>query len=71
MRLWTGELMNGARIQMKMWIEKRNEHKNERKGEEDEKGKKEKTYGIKHWSRVRSIPRIHAQVKNFLQKGIG
>eukprot|EP00965_Chrysotila_dentata_P198411 6178769-Pleurochrysis_carterae.AAC.1 len=27
MRLWTGELMNKARIQIRMWIEKKNEHK--------------------------------------------
>eukprot|EP00965_Chrysotila_dentata_P047935 1590136-Pleurochrysis_carterae.AAC.2 len=40
--------------------------------EEGEGGKgRERTYGIKHWGRVRSIPRIHIQVKNFLQKGIG
>ena len=32
---------------------------------------REKTYGIKHWGRVRSVPKIHTQVKNFLQKGIG
>eukprot|EP00965_Chrysotila_dentata_P089145 2943601-Pleurochrysis_carterae.AAC.3 len=40
--------------------------------EEGEGGKeRERTYGIKHWGRARSIPRIHIQVKNFLQKGIG
>eukprot|EP00965_Chrysotila_dentata_P013361 442384-Pleurochrysis_carterae.AAC.1 len=27
MRSWTGELMNHARIHMKVWIEKKNEHK--------------------------------------------
>eukprot|EP00965_Chrysotila_dentata_P211725 6186610-Pleurochrysis_carterae.AAC.1 len=27
MSLWTGELMNWARTQMKRWIEKKNEHK--------------------------------------------
>eukprot|EP00965_Chrysotila_dentata_P115878 3830478-Pleurochrysis_carterae.AAC.1 len=27
MRLWTtGEMMNGARIQMELWVEKKNEH---------------------------------------------
>eukprot|EP00965_Chrysotila_dentata_P262098 6214469-Pleurochrysis_carterae.AAC.1 len=42
-------------------------------GAEDGVGdiEKEKTYGIKHWGRVRTIPRIHIQVKNFLQTGIG
>eukprot|EP00965_Chrysotila_dentata_P149782 4946138-Pleurochrysis_carterae.AAC.2 len=43
-------------------------------GEEEDgaRGKeREKSYGSKHWGRVRSIPRIHRQVKNFLQKGIG
>eukprot|EP00965_Chrysotila_dentata_P196097 6177382-Pleurochrysis_carterae.AAC.1 len=32
---------------------------------------KERTYGIKHWGRVRTIPRTHKQVKHFLQMGIG
>eukprot|EP00965_Chrysotila_dentata_P261310 6214210-Pleurochrysis_carterae.AAC.3 len=27
MRLWTGELMNYARTHMKIWMEKKNEHK--------------------------------------------
>eukprot|EP00965_Chrysotila_dentata_P228037 6196368-Pleurochrysis_carterae.AAC.1 len=27
MRLWTGELMNWSRTHMKLWIEKKNEHK--------------------------------------------
>eukprot|EP00965_Chrysotila_dentata_P163486 5398335-Pleurochrysis_carterae.AAC.1 len=27
MKLWTGDLMNSARIQMKTWMEKKNEHK--------------------------------------------
>eukprot|EP00965_Chrysotila_dentata_P220115 6191583-Pleurochrysis_carterae.AAC.3 len=42
-------------------------------GIEEEEGRieKERTYGIKHWGRVRTIPRIHIQVKNFLQLGIG
>eukprot|EP00965_Chrysotila_dentata_P261083 6214132-Pleurochrysis_carterae.AAC.3 len=100
MKLWTGEMMNRARIQMKTWIERSNEHranvqhrwdnrgktnkafmkwkkatgcenkeKEERK-ENEEEGEKAKTYGIKHWSRVRTIPRIHTEVKNFLQMGI-
>eukprot|EP00965_Chrysotila_dentata_P184401 6087572-Pleurochrysis_carterae.AAC.2 len=54
--LWTGELVNAARMQMKTWLEKRNEHKktasrenieqDERKGNENEEGQKEKTYEI-------------------------
>eukprot|EP00965_Chrysotila_dentata_P068814 2273915-Pleurochrysis_carterae.AAC.1 len=37
-----------------------------------ERGKeREKTHGIKHWGRIRTIPEIHAQVKNFLQTGVG
>eukprot|EP00965_Chrysotila_dentata_P193457 6175783-Pleurochrysis_carterae.AAC.4 len=41
-------------------------------GTKHEEGKeRERTYGINHWGRIRSIPRIHTQVKNFLQKGIG
>eukprot|EP00965_Chrysotila_dentata_P031262 1040775-Pleurochrysis_carterae.AAC.1 len=101
-RLWKGEMMNWARIQMKTWIAMKNEHKanvqrrldNRGKthkafqrwrekvwhayeaqtgGKEDgEKGKeRERTYGIKCWGRVRSIPRIHVQIKNFLQMGVG
>eukprot|EP00965_Chrysotila_dentata_P014208 471147-Pleurochrysis_carterae.AAC.1 len=102
MRLWTGELMNWARTHMKIWIEKKNEHKasvqsrwdnrgnmlkmfikwkrnagykqdglDTGQGREREERKKEKTYGIKYWGRVGTIPRIHMKVKNFLQKGIG
>eukprot|EP00965_Chrysotila_dentata_P020395 675971-Pleurochrysis_carterae.AAC.1 len=41
------------------------------KEERKRRAEREKTYGIKHWGRVRSIPKIHTQVKNFLQKGIG
>eukprot|EP00965_Chrysotila_dentata_P147350 4864394-Pleurochrysis_carterae.AAC.1 len=107
MRLWTGELMNWARIHMNLWIEKKNENKasvqrrwdnkgktlklfmrwkrnagygrgehdpNRGKGvevKETEGGKTEKAYGIKHWGRVRTVPRMHLRVKHFLQKGIG
>eukprot|EP00965_Chrysotila_dentata_P252420 6210665-Pleurochrysis_carterae.AAC.2 len=84
-------MMNWARIQMKKWIEKKNEPKasvqrrwehrgivnkapkrwksatgdenNDKDGrteeyKENEEGE-EKIYGIKHWGRVRAIPRIH------------
>eukprot|EP00965_Chrysotila_dentata_P246550 6207228-Pleurochrysis_carterae.AAC.1 len=102
MKLWTGELMNRARTHMKIWMEKKNEHKasvqrrwdnrgntlemftrwkrnagykqdglDEEQGKEIEEGKKKKTYGIKYWGRVRTIPRILRKAKNFLQKGIG
>eukprot|EP00965_Chrysotila_dentata_P031798 1060483-Pleurochrysis_carterae.AAC.1 len=27
MKLWTGDMMNWARIQMKRWMEKKNEHR--------------------------------------------
>eukprot|EP00965_Chrysotila_dentata_P255865 6212362-Pleurochrysis_carterae.AAC.8 len=42
-------------------------------GKEDGDGRIERvrTYGTKHWGRVRTVPRIHIQVKNFLQMGIG
>eukprot|EP00965_Chrysotila_dentata_P043248 1437183-Pleurochrysis_carterae.AAC.1 len=42
-------------------------------GTEEWEGKveKERTHGIKHWGRVRTIPRVHIQVKNFLQMGMG
>eukprot|EP00965_Chrysotila_dentata_P200709 6180132-Pleurochrysis_carterae.AAC.3 len=41
-------------------------------GNKEEGAKKEKTYGIKHWSWVRSIPRIHTQIiKAFQQTSIG
>eukprot|EP00965_Chrysotila_dentata_P256886 6212707-Pleurochrysis_carterae.AAC.2 len=43
----------------------------EGQGKENEEEKKEKTYGIKYWGRMRTIPRIHMKAKNFLQKGIG
>eukprot|EP00965_Chrysotila_dentata_P178039 5881394-Pleurochrysis_carterae.AAC.1 len=31
---------------------------------------KERTYGIKYWGRDRTIPKVHIQVKNFLQMRI-
>eukprot|EP00965_Chrysotila_dentata_P234061 6199967-Pleurochrysis_carterae.AAC.1 len=43
----------------------------EGKEEGEERSEKEKTYGIKYWGKIRTIPRIHKQVKDFLQKGIG
>eukprot|EP00965_Chrysotila_dentata_P174583 5763165-Pleurochrysis_carterae.AAC.1 len=39
----------------------RREHMDKDMGQEhkEDEGNKEKTYGIKHWGRVRTIPRIH------------
>eukprot|EP00965_Chrysotila_dentata_P225839 6195026-Pleurochrysis_carterae.AAC.1 len=102
LKIWTGDMMNCARIQMKTWILMKNEHKatvqgrwdnrgkmskafqtwkkmvkhepdEQTGGKEDESGRleRERTYGIKHWGKVRAIPRMHIQVKNFLQMGIG
>eukprot|EP00965_Chrysotila_dentata_P012675 418385-Pleurochrysis_carterae.AAC.1 len=102
LRIWMGEMMNCARIQMKSWIAKKNEQKDKVQKRWDNRGKmnkafqrwraktkyekegqvdgkeegdrrleKEKTYGIKNWGKVRTIPRIHKQVKNCLQAGIG
>eukprot|EP00965_Chrysotila_dentata_P107065 3537954-Pleurochrysis_carterae.AAC.1 len=42
-----------------------NNVQNGRKDNKDEEGKKEKTYGIKHWRRVRSIPRIHTRLQRY------
>eukprot|EP00965_Chrysotila_dentata_P232805 6199205-Pleurochrysis_carterae.AAC.3 len=49
------------------------DHDTQAVGIKEEKGRieKERTYGIKHWGRVRTIPRANIQVKNFLQMGIG
>eukprot|EP00965_Chrysotila_dentata_P257955 6213056-Pleurochrysis_carterae.AAC.1 len=41
-----------------------------KRGWEAGKRKRERTYGIKHWGRVRTIPRIHLQVKNFCKWGL-
>eukprot|EP00965_Chrysotila_dentata_P204130 6182154-Pleurochrysis_carterae.AAC.1 len=35
--------------------------------ERDSRQERETTYGIKHWGKVRTIPRTHNEVKNFLQ----
>eukprot|EP00965_Chrysotila_dentata_P160723 5307321-Pleurochrysis_carterae.AAC.2 len=102
LRIWTGDMMNLARIQMKTWVATKNEHKakvqrrwdsrgnmnevfqiwkkrvrheqeEQAEGIEDGDGRleREKTYGNKHWGKVRAIPRIHKQVQKSLQKGIG
>eukprot|EP00965_Chrysotila_dentata_P217036 6189738-Pleurochrysis_carterae.AAC.2 len=41
------------------------------KEEGKERIEREKTHGIKYWGRVRTIPKIHKQVRKFLQTGIG
>eukprot|EP00965_Chrysotila_dentata_P043204 1435223-Pleurochrysis_carterae.AAC.1 len=102
LKSWTGDMMNNARIQMKMWVATKNEHKAIVQRRWDNRGKmnkafqswklrvkheyhdqtegqengdrgleRERTYGIKNWGKVRTMSRIHEQVKNFLQKGIG
>eukprot|EP00965_Chrysotila_dentata_P011593 379276-Pleurochrysis_carterae.AAC.1 len=102
LKIWTAEMMNLARTQMKTWIAIKNEHKvkvqrrwdnrgnmnkafqnwkkrvgfeqdEQTEGKEDGKGRseREKTYGIKYWGKVRTMPRMHKQVKKFPQKGIG
>eukprot|EP00965_Chrysotila_dentata_P172982 5708927-Pleurochrysis_carterae.AAC.1 len=100
MKLWTGDMMNWARVHMKNWTNKKNDNKAKVqrrwdnrgimkeafqkgkllirpeqmvKGVEHKEGKmnNEKTYGIKHWGRVRAIPRLHKQIKRFLQSGVG
>eukprot|EP00965_Chrysotila_dentata_P230309 6197692-Pleurochrysis_carterae.AAC.4 len=46
----------------------------DKEGRKEKEGKvegKEKTYGIKHWDRSKTIPRIHKQVQRFLQTGVG
>eukprot|EP00965_Chrysotila_dentata_P152724 5047824-Pleurochrysis_carterae.AAC.1 len=45
--------------------------KDEGKEHEKDKGSTERTYGIKHWGRIRTTPRLHKQVKRFFQTGIG
>eukprot|EP00965_Chrysotila_dentata_P105285 3477306-Pleurochrysis_carterae.AAC.1 len=100
MKLWTEDMMNWARIQMKKWMDKKNEQRarvqrrwdnrgimkdafqkwislihrvDTDRGQirKEEKVKKEKTYGIKHWGRVRTIPKLYERVKSFLQTGVG
>eukprot|EP00965_Chrysotila_dentata_P042823 1421333-Pleurochrysis_carterae.AAC.1 len=92
LRLWTGEMMTCARIQMKTWIATKNAHKAKVQRRWDNRGKmnkafqrwrrrvkhedeervdgkeegdrrleKDRTYGIKNWGKVRTIPRIHKQ----------
>eukprot|EP00965_Chrysotila_dentata_P037893 1260144-Pleurochrysis_carterae.AAC.1 len=56
------------------WRKKlRHEHDEQEEGKEEGNGRleRERTYGVKHWGKVKTIPRIHKQVKNFLQMGIG
>eukprot|EP00965_Chrysotila_dentata_P103234 3408014-Pleurochrysis_carterae.AAC.1 len=43
----------------------------EGKEEGDRILERERTYGIRYWDKVRTIPRIHEQVRNFLPTGIG
>eukprot|EP00965_Chrysotila_dentata_P021509 712557-Pleurochrysis_carterae.AAC.1 len=43
--------------------------KDKGKEHEKDKGATERTYGIKHWGRIRTILRLHKQVKRFFQTG--
>eukprot|EP00965_Chrysotila_dentata_P015146 500797-Pleurochrysis_carterae.AAC.1 len=45
--------------------------KDKGKEHEKDKGVTERTYGIKHWGRIRTTPKLHKQVKRFFQTGIG
>eukprot|EP00965_Chrysotila_dentata_P254733 6211980-Pleurochrysis_carterae.AAC.2 len=49
------------------------EYDTQAEGKEEREGRieRKRTYGIKHWGRVRTISRIHIQVRNFFQMGIG
>eukprot|EP00965_Chrysotila_dentata_P215124 6188583-Pleurochrysis_carterae.AAC.1 len=102
MKLWTEEMTYRARIQIKGWMDKINEHKakvqhrldnrgnmhkafarwqkvtgyedkvSKIRGEnEEEEEEQTKTYGIKHWGRVRTILRMQTQIKKLMQMGIG
>eukprot|EP00965_Chrysotila_dentata_P210989 6186213-Pleurochrysis_carterae.AAC.8 len=44
MKLWTGEMMNWARIQMKMWTERKNEHRASVQQRWDNRGKTNKAF---------------------------
>eukprot|EP00965_Chrysotila_dentata_P169492 5596225-Pleurochrysis_carterae.AAC.1 len=44
MKLWTGEMMNRARVHMKVWVGKKNEHKAKVQQMWDSKGKMLKTF---------------------------
>eukprot|EP00965_Chrysotila_dentata_P075553 2495409-Pleurochrysis_carterae.AAC.1 len=44
LRLWTGEMMNCARIQMKTWITKKNEQKDKVQKRWDNRGKMHKAF---------------------------
>eukprot|EP00965_Chrysotila_dentata_P141826 4687742-Pleurochrysis_carterae.AAC.1 len=63
--------MNKAFQNWKANIKNEKEEQVDGKEKGDSRLEKEKTYGIKNWGKVRTIPRIHKQVKNFLQTGIG
>ena len=63
--------MNKAFQRWKIKITRENEEQVDGKEEGDKRLEKERTYGIKNWGKVRTISRIHKQVKNFLQTGIG
>eukprot|EP00965_Chrysotila_dentata_P189086 6173136-Pleurochrysis_carterae.AAC.1 len=44
MGLWTGAMMNGARVQMKLWMEKKNAHKDNVHRRWDNRGKMQRMF---------------------------
>eukprot|EP00965_Chrysotila_dentata_P008179 267169-Pleurochrysis_carterae.AAC.1 len=48
---------------------------NDKKGKKKTRGrgrrKRGQSYGIKHWGRIKTIPKILTQVQRFLQTGVG
>eukprot|EP00965_Chrysotila_dentata_P109719 3625806-Pleurochrysis_carterae.AAC.1 len=63
--------MNKAFQKWRAKVKQENEEQMDGKEEGDRRLEKERRYGIKNWGKVRTIPRIHKWVKNFLQAGIG
>eukprot|EP00965_Chrysotila_dentata_P078212 2578404-Pleurochrysis_carterae.AAC.1 len=63
--------MNKAFQRWRTRVKHEGEEQVEGKEEGDRRLEKERMYGIKNWGKIRTIPRIHKQVKNFLQTGIG
>eukprot|EP00965_Chrysotila_dentata_P129613 4285053-Pleurochrysis_carterae.AAC.1 len=70
----TGETLGNMNKAFQRWKTKIKYESKERvdgKEEGDRKLEKVRTYGIKNWGKVKTIPRIHKQAKSFLQTGIG
>eukprot|EP00965_Chrysotila_dentata_P003566 116958-Pleurochrysis_carterae.AAC.1 len=63
--------MNNAFQRWRLRVKHECDEQVEGKEEGDRRLEKVRTYGIKNWGKVRTIPQVHEQVKNFLQMGIG